>query len=210
MRTVSVPDPFAPLFEKAEDYVSHLFSSLQLQPDQGTIRVGDERYILMRAESFYLSWYDSMAKAFGDDPTRQFIYNTAREIGRSDSASFSKRLGVNDPIERLSSGPIHFAHAGWARVEILPDSTPAPDSSFFLHYCHPNAFEAELYKAQSRVTDQCVCLFSAGYSAGWCSDAFGIELHGREIKCVARGDERCEFIMAPAKALDGFEAQYKK
>jgi predicted hydrocarbon binding protein len=52
-------------------------------------------------------------------------------------------------------------------------------------------------------------MFSAGYSAGWCSEAFGVDLHGRELRCVARGDDNCEFIMACADRLDGHERRVR-
>ncbi|MEM9069795.1 MAG: V4R domain-containing protein [Myxococcota bacterium] len=207
LKSVAVPEALEPPFAKAESYVETLFGGLDRKPSEGTIRVGDDRYVLMRCESLYATWFDALTASFGEETARDFIYNTAREIGRSDSAEFSRRLGVNDPVERLSSGPVHFAYAGWARVEILPDSAPAPDSSFYIHYYHPNTFEAEVLLAKGRTTDKCACLFSAGYSAGWCTDAFKMELHGREIRCTAKGDPHCEFIMAPAEKLDGHEAR---
>ena len=138
-----------------------------------------------------------------------FARNSAREIGRNDSRSFSRRLGVTDGLDRLSSGPVHFAHAGWAFVDILGDSAPATNDDYFLHYNHPNTFESEVLKNLGREVTACSCLFSAGYSAGWCSDAFGIEVHGRELRCTARGDETCEFIMAPAARLDEHERRVR-
>jgi hypothetical protein len=89
-------------------------------------------------------------------------------------------------------------------VDILEDSKPAMDESYYLHYYHPNTFESEVTKRQGKKLDKCGCLFSAGYSAGWCSDAFQVEVHGREIRCVARGDANCEFIMAPSSKLDEY------
>lgn len=143
-----------------------------------------------------------MSESFGEETARSFVYNTAREIGRSDSRAFTTRLNVTEGIERLSCGPVHFAHAGWALVEILGDSAPAPNDEYFLHYNHPNTFEAEVLRAQNRRPAECACLFSAGYSAGWCSEAFQVEVHGRELRCLARGEDACEFIMAPASRLD--------
>jgi len=137
----------------------------------------------------------------------EFIYNSAREIGRNDSRRFSERLGLTDGLDRLSSGPVHFAHAGWALVDILDDSAPAMDDSYYLHYFHPNTFESEVLKQRGRTLQTCGCLFSAGYSAGWCSHAFNVEVHGREIRCLSRGDTTCEFIMAPSEKLDGHEAR---
>lgn len=202
LKSVKVPPPFVPLFEKAEAYVEKLFSELERRPDRGTVRVGGQRYVLVRCESLYLNWFEAMANSFGEDQAREFLYNTAREIGRSDSADFSARRGVSDGVERLSSGPVHFAHAGWAFVELLDDCAPAMDQSFYLHYYHPNTFESETLSSKGRRVESPACFFSAGYSAGWCSDAFKVEVHAREIRCVARGDEHCEFVMAPASRLD--------
>lgn len=207
LKSVRVPEPMQEPFARAEVFVEKLFSDLDRRPSEGVVRIGGERYVLMRCESLYLSWFDALAETFGPETARSFVYNTAREIGRSDSKAFAERLQVPEGIERLSSGPVHFAHAGWALVEILEDSAPAPNDDYFLHYDHPNTFESEVLRAQGRRVDECACLFSAGYSAGWCSEAFHVEVHGRELRCLARGDDRCEFIMAPAARLDGHQAR---
>ena len=205
-----VPQSFEPPFEKAEKYVEDLFSRIERVPEQGVLRIGGQRYVLMRCASLYLSWFDAMAETFGEQTARDFVYNTAREIGRSDSKDFCSRLNVTDGIERLSSGPIHFAHAGWALVDILQDSQPTMDDSYYLHYQHPNTFEAEVIKDQDRRLTKPACLFSAGYSAGWCSEAFHVEVHAREIHCMAKGDQTCEFIMSPHDKLDSHELRLLK
>jgi hypothetical protein len=102
---------------------------------------------------------------------------------------------------------VHFAHAGWAIVDILGDSAPAMDDSYYLHYYHPNTFESEVLKQLGRQLTYCGCLFSSGYSAGWCTEAFNVQVHGREIRCLSRGDSACEFIMAPSHRLDEYEAR---
>lgn len=209
LKAANVPAAFLPPFEAAEPFVEKLFSQFSREPSKGTVRVGDERYVLVRCESLYLAWFEAMADAFGEDTARQFVYNTAREIGRSDSRSFSAKMGVTDGVARLAAGPIHFAHAGWAFVDILDDSAPATDQSYFLHYHHPNTFEAEVVRARGKTADRPTCLFSAGYSAGWCSEAFGVEVHGREIRCTACGDEHCEFVMAPSSKLDECESRVR-
>ena len=210
LKSVRVPGPFEPAFAKAESYVQDLFSQFERKPDEGVLRVGGQRYVLVRCESLYLSWFDAMAETFGTEAAREFIYNTAREIGRSDAKDFCERLKVTDGVERLSSGPVHFAHAGWAFVDILADSAPAMDQSYFLHYYHPNTFEAEVVRARKKEVTDCACLFSAGYSAGWCSEAFHLEVHAREIRCTARGEQACEFIMAPSAKLDSHELRLRK
>lgn len=210
VRTVSVPAAFEGLFAQAETYVDRLFHELRREPERGTIHVGQQRYVLIRGESLYVALFDQLTAAFGAEQAGEFIYNLARVIGRADSESFAKERGITDPTERLSTGPVHFAYAGWAFVDILPTSRPAPDASYFLHYRHPNTFESEIVRRRGTRAPEPVCLFSAGYSAGWCSAAYGIDVHAREVLCTGRGDDRCEFIMAPYEALDGLAAELRR
>ena len=97
--------------------------------------------------------------------TRELHDNTARAIGRDDCCSYCARLGMTDGVARLASGPLHFAHAGWAFVDIHDDSAPRPDDNCFLHYDHPNTFESEVLAAKERTSSVPACVFSAGYSA---------------------------------------------
>jgi predicted hydrocarbon binding protein len=209
LKSVRVPPQFEPPFAQAEQHVEKLFSEFHRRPEQGTLHIGTERYVLMRAESLYLTWFDAMAETFGEDAAKDFIYGTAREIGRSDSNAFSERFGLTEGVERLSAGPVHFAHAGWAFVDIQDDSVPARDDAYFLHYFHPNTFESETAQKRGRKLAHPGCWFSAGYSAGWCSAAFGVEVHGREIQCLAAGGDACEFIMTVRDKLDEGEARAK-
>jgi hypothetical protein len=99
-------------------------------------------------------------------------------------------------------GPVHFAFSGWARVEIDDRSRPASDETYYLEYTHPNTFESETWLHKGKRAGHPVCVFSAGYSAGWCSESFGIEVDAREVRCVAAGDAECRFVMAPWEKLD--------
>lgn len=209
LKSVRVPPEFEGPFATGESFVERLFSQVERRPEQGTVHVGGERYVFMRCESLFVAWFSALAETFGEEAASRFIYNTAREIGRSDSVSFAERQGVDDPIARLASGPVHFAHAGWALVDILQDSAPAPNEDFFLHYYHPNTFESEVLAKRGETRERCACLFSAGYSSGWCTEAFGLELHGRELRCVAKGDAQCEFIMSPFDKLDAHEQRVR-
>jgi hypothetical protein len=202
LNSVRVPAALAPAFEFAQAMVRRQFGDMELAPEEGTIHIGGERYVLVRADSLYLAWYTSLMSAFGKEAATSFIYSTAREIGRNDCVSFSEKLDLSPGISRLAAGPIHFAHAGWAFVDIFADSAPATDDSYFLHYSHPNTFESEVLRARGLDSQGAACLFSAGYSAGWCSAAFGVEVHAREFRCTARGDSLCEFIMAPESKLE--------
>ena len=199
---VKVPDEFAPMFEEAEEVVSRYFQEKMEDPTKGIIKIGDDRYVLIRAESMSIRFIDQMSAALGEDAALNFLYSFAKIIGRNDARDFHEKRGLIDPIQKLSAGPVHFSFTGWALVDILPESAPAPDESYFLMYDHPNTFEADSYLKHGRKTTRPVCVFSAGYSAGWCSESFGLNLDAREISCRARGDGACRFIMAPAERIE--------
>jgi len=205
--TARVPAAFVPLFDQAEVYVREHFARLRMEPEKGTIHVGDERYVLMRATSLTSGFLEVMRDVIGEDEALKFWYRLARVIGRDDARAFCDDRNLTDGPARLSTGPIHFAFAGWARVEIDDRSRPASDDTYYLEYTHPNTFESASFASSKRSSDKPVCVFSAGYSAGWCSEAFGLDVHARELSCVAKGDSECRFVMAPWEKLDGYQAE---
>ncbi|MBI4727396.1 XylR N-terminal domain-containing protein [candidate division TA06 bacterium] len=200
-QTVKVPAQFESIFAEAEKNVRSFFASMVSDPTKGVITIGGERYILMRGESIFLSLRNKMIADFGAEVAASFLYDLAKTVGRSDARHFAEKLGLKDPIQRLSAGPVHFSHTGWAFVDILPESRPTPDENYLLVYNHPNTFESAACLRQGKRSDHPVCLFSAGYSAGWCSFSFGIELDAREIMCLAAGAGDCRFVMAPPQRL---------
>ena len=99
------------------------------------------------------------------------------------------------------AGPIFAAYAGFVRVRLLPGSNPAPNDDYFLFYEHPNNFEAEFWLKEHGISEDVVCYFNAGYAAGWCSEAAGVELDSTEVLCEAKGDDTCRFIMYPTSKM---------
>lgn len=207
VKTVRVPKQFEPIFTEAERKVGAFFAGMERDPSQGIINIAGDRYILVRGESIFSVLREKMTADFGEEVAESFLYDLAKTVGRGDAKRFSEKLNLSDPIQKLSAGPVHFSHTGWAFVDILPESRPSPDQDYLLVYDHPNTFESAGYSAIGAKSPKPVCLFSAGYSAGWCSHSFGLELDAQEVRCIARGDPQCRFVMAPSRRL---EEQVKK
>jgi signal transduction histidine kinase/predicted hydrocarbon binding protein len=215
LRTVSVPESIAPLFQKAEDYVRRYFADRTDDPEHSTITISGERYILVRAASMSVEFFDLVTSLYADkgpaeasSVAKNLLYDLAHSLGRADARAFAAKMGVTDPIEKLSAGPIHFSFAGWAFVDISADSRPSPDEHYYLLYDHPFSFEADAWLRAGRKTDFTVCVMNAGYSSGWCEESFGLPLVAAEMECRARGDDHCRFIMAPPSAIEGHVARY--
>ncbi|MBW2263162.1 MAG: 4-vinyl reductase [Deltaproteobacteria bacterium] len=214
LKSVIVPDEMMEEFTRAQEDVEGYFSELKLDPSEGTITAGQERYIIVRAASlsvhfleFIMDMYPALEQAEALDASARVMYDLARAIGQSDARHFHDVTKVKEPIEKLSMGPVHFAYTGWAKVRIMPESSPSPDESFFLLYDHLNTFEADAWLDKRGKDDFCTCHWSAGYSAGWCTESFNVPLDAREFMCRSKGDASCRFVMAHRNRLsDRLEA----
>lgn len=215
LETVKVPPEMEELFARAEAIVTSYFRERRDDPMHGTIEIHGQRYVLVRAASLSVEFFSLVADLYGpgreaeaDVFSRNLLYDLAHAVGKSDARCFHTTMGLTDALSRLSAGPIHFAHAGWAFVEILPGSNPAPDDSFQIIYDHPYAFESDAWLRAGRSSDFPVCIMNAGYSSGWCAESYDIELVATEVQCRAKGDPRCRFVMAPPHRIEGVMARH--
>jgi signal transduction histidine kinase/predicted hydrocarbon binding protein len=215
LRTVSVPAPFRPAFLRAQDYVARYFQRKKEDPKLGTISISGERYILLRAASMSVEFFDLVISRYqdkGPDEARSvaanLLFDLTHAIGKADAKTFHQRMRVTDPIERLSAGPIHFSFSGWAFVDIFPESRPSPDEDYYLIYEHPFSFESDAWVKRGRVSELPVCIMNAGYSSGWCEESFGVPLVSTEVECLAAGGRHCRFIMAPPSRIEEHLARY--
>jgi signal transduction histidine kinase len=214
-KTVRAPAAFEESFARAEKVVSEYFRSRRDDPERGTIEVVGERYVLVRAASLSVEFFRLVRDLYGrdrraeaDDFARNLLFDLAQAVGRSDARRFHERMHLEDPIERLTAGPVHFSHTGWAFVDIDASSRPTPDESFYLLYDHPYSFEADAWSTSETATDFPVCIMNAGYSSGWCQESFGVRLVSSEVLCRARGDEACRFIMAHPSRIEEYVERY--
>lgn len=214
LRTVQVPAEMAEVFARAEIHVQRFFDSMEMDPSRGTILIGGQRYILVSADSMSVGFTERFASLFprlspgvARSAARKALYDVAFSAGRNDATAFHRTTMVADPIERLSTGPVHFSFTGWARVHIWSGSRAVPSEDYFLVYDHPNSFEADAWLRRVESGDATapadpVCMMNAGYSAGWCTESFGLPLVSREVACRAVGGQYCRFVMAHRDRLD--------
>lgn len=205
---VRVPEPVRPLFAQAENAMRDLFRCIDIDPARAMIAIGEERYLLIRASAFAIDFLDTLVELYADRGEREalaiarsFLFDIAHTIGLHDARAIHEKLGSHDAMEKLTGGPIHFAFTGWSLVEIHASSRPVPDEDFCLVYEHRYSFEAASFIRAGRVSEGPACIMGAGYSSGWCEASFGMPLTAVEVKCKARGDEACVFVMAPPEKI---------
>jgi signal transduction histidine kinase len=219
MKTVRVPEAMQGLFATAEKLVSRFFRERIDDPAHGTIEIHGERYVLVRGAALSVEFFDLVRSLYGekkgaeaDELARALLFDLAHAVGKTDARNFHNKMSLSDPIAKLSAGPIHFAYAGWAFVDIFPESRATPDDEYCLVYDHPYSFESDAWVRAHRTSTQPVCIMNSGYSSGWCEESFGLNLVAAELLCRGKGDETCRFIMAPptriAAQIDAYIAAH--
>jgi predicted hydrocarbon binding protein len=209
-KVVECPEPFAPLFGAAEQIMEGFFGDLQREPEKGQIHIQGVRYMLMRTDSMSIELQEELRKTFGEAGARQIRYKLAKACGKRDAKMFAERLGIEDSTMRMALGPVHFAHVGWANVEIFEESSPAQNEDLFMVYAHPYSFEAASYIDNGITTQHPVCHMNAGYSCGWGEVSFGIDIQVVELTCRAKGDEKCIFVMAHPSNIDRLSKEFRQ
>lgn len=207
-KTVNYPDQFSKPFEKAQKDVGAYFEQIKFDPEHANISIEGERYVLLRASSLSIDFFEKMRHLYADKGDKEatkigqnFLFDISHVIGLEDAKQFHKKLNLKDPVSKLSAGPVHFAHSGWAFVDII-EGRPSPDENFYLKYTHPHSFEADAWIKRGKKSDFPVCIMNAGYSSGWCEESFGVPLTAVEVKCLAKGDDCCMFVMAHPQKIN--------
>jgi signal transduction histidine kinase/CheY-like chemotaxis protein len=215
VKTVRVPEPLTDLFAKAEAVVAQFFRDRTDDPTHGRIEIHGERYLLIRGGGLSIEFFDLVRSLYGaerqteaDEFSRAILFDLAHSIGRTDAQNLQVKMQLNDPLAKLSAGPVHFAYTGWAFVELFPECKPAPGDEFFLVFEHPYSFESDAWVRARRTAEFPVCVMNAGYSSGWCEAAFDQRLVSAEILCRGKGDDTCRFIMAPPHRIEAQIATY--
>lgn len=99
VQSVKAPQEMKPLFIAAEDKVSKYFETMKLDPANGRILIGGERYIFIRAASMRISFPEALAELMGlkdglNDPAIvKILYQLAKALGRADARKFHFSMG---------------------------------------------------------------------------------------------------------------------
>lgn len=96
------------------------------------------------------------------------------------------RGGDKEVMGYLSKTFGEYGHGAVEIVAINPEK-------LIMKVSMKNSFLAEGYGP----SETPVCHFYAGYTAGLAKAILGKEVHCEEISCIAMGEERCEFEVAP-------------
>ena len=128
----------------------------------------------------------SLVRIFGVS-ARVIIYDAGIDPGRrSYSRMVRDSLSREDALKLLVQ---RKASQNWGRINIESIDWQAKSGRISVE----DSFEARGATVQSPKEPSCSCDFFKGYVAGFFSELLAAEVAVREERCVAMGNERCEF-----------------
>jgi predicted hydrocarbon binding protein len=173
----------------------NLKEALSFSPQDGIVRFGGSRMVLFGTEAIG-ALYQELINV-GDVMAAQVVMRRFGDAnGRERARTVMAEFQPADKMEWLAFGPTLHAWEGFGLPKLASLDFNGSDK-FQLVVEFRNSYLAEQYTRVFGPASEPVCWQLAGYIAGYCSEVFGLNLHCRETKCVAKGDEYCEFVTKP-------------
>ncbi len=120
----------------------------------------------------------------GFDGASVLLYEAGKKSGLRWINRFSKEWGLKDK-KFIESVQNFYAELGWGKFSVEENN----ENELVIRV--ENSFIARGY-GNSEVP---VCHFLRGYNAGLAEVLKGRDIDAEEVKCIAKGDECCEFVM---------------
>ena len=114
------------------------------------------------------------------------LYHTGYEIGCTVFDDYLK-MAEGDLKRALLVGKWIFKHVGLGEMEMGMIDLKGKRAVIKVY----NSSECELFKGSKQPESH----FIRGMIAGWLSRFFGERAYAKETKCIAKGDEYCEFLV---------------
>lgn len=130
-----------------------------------------------------LDWIDKTFETGG----HAILYEMGQQAGRAVAKSLKRKFGLKGPD--VLRAILAFSTAmGWFKYEVRFLSLDPPSVSIKLL----SSFECSPFeKCSSRPRSHLI----RGFLAGAFEEAFGVKAVAREVACLAKGDDFCEFII---------------
>lgn len=144
---------------------------------------GDTRAVIMPIGTFW-ALIDRLERILTASGLAAVHYDAGKNIGKHAATHLRKRYGV-ERTKLISAGVQVLKATGWGIVEVHDIDFKRLSGTAIIKECfEAAAWRKKPYKA---------CHWTRGYIAGFISEVFGKPVEAVEVKCLATGDEYCEF-----------------
>lgn len=171
---------------------------LQVDPDGGILRFGNERVLLLDAVALGLlrrELIDTLGLAGARAALTRFGYSHGWRTADNLRTAFPWR---SEEEWRKAGGWLHMLQG---LVRPVPWAGPAEvTATTVAHWVWEDSYEAEQHLLHLGRSDEPVCWTLSGYTSGYTSRAYGQEVYVVEHQCRGKGDAVCRLEARPVAA----------
>jgi len=171
----------------------HLAEVLDFRPDQGIIRLHEQRVVILSAAAMGLMRKE-LVDTLGVEPARRVLLRFGFADGYHDAVNLRAQSGWDSPLEGLRSGAMLHRLEGIVRAEIVRIDHDPETGRFEEEVRWHDSYEAEQHVHHYGPSAAPVCWSLAGYSSGFVSACLGKEVYFREKTCAGQGLTHCTAI----------------
>jgi DNA-binding NtrC family response regulator len=177
----------------------HLAEFVDFRPDQGIIRLHEQRVVLLSAAAMGLLRKE-LIDTLGIETARRVFLRFGYADGYHDAVSLRDRSNWPTPLEGLRAGVMLHRLEGIVRAEILELDHEAATGRFHEEVVWHDSYVAEHHVHHYGKSNAPVCWSLAGYASGYASACLGHEIYFRERECLAEGAKRCAVVGKDAES----------
>ena len=171
----------------------HLAELLDFRPDQGIIRLHEQRVVILSAAAMGLMRKE-LVDTLGLEAARRVLLRFGFADGYHDAVNLRARSNWTDPADGLRAGAMLHRLEGIVRAEVRRVEYDDETGRFEEEVRWHDSYEAEQHVHHYGRSPAPVCWSLVGYSSGFVSACLGREIYFREIRCAAQGERHCSAI----------------
>jgi len=179
--------------EAADPQMLHLAELLDFRPDQGIIRLHQQRVVILSAAAMGLMRKE-LVDTLGYETARRVLLRFGFADGYHDAVNLRARSQWTSPLDGLRAGAMLHTLAGIVRADVRRAEYDEPSGRFEEEVIWHDSYEAEQHLHHYGKGTATVCWSLAGYSSGFLSACLGTEVYFREVTCAGQGERRCHAI----------------
>jgi DNA-binding NtrC family response regulator len=201
-----------PDVEKRDSRDTHLAEILDFAPDEGIIRLHEQRVVILSAAALGMLRKE-LVGTLGGDVARRLFLRFGFADGYHDAVSLRDRSKWTDPLEGLRAGVLIHRLEGIVRAEIVNLEHDAASGRFEEEVVWQNSYIAEQHVHHYGTSTDPICWSLVGYASGYASACLGQEIYFRETACIGQGSKACSVVGKDAQSwgdeLDGFRLDFQ-
>jgi DNA-binding NtrC family response regulator len=171
----------------------HPTELLDFRPDQGVIRLHDQRVVILSAAAMGLLRKE-LVDTLGRETARCLLLRFGFADGYHDAVNLRERSAWSDPAEGLRAGAALHTLEGIVRADVRRAEFDPDSGSFDAEVVWDDSYEAEQHLHHYGTDAGTVCWSLVGYSSGFASACTGREVYFREQQCLGQGAAHCVAI----------------